>query len=205
MILNNFLHISFSYIIYSSSYESSLHIMNHIMNWRTYCCGQNKTPKSLFLSKEILKATTQTTNISRFSSRKSKKLAFSFDFNNILVLLSQDVPTPRLIQRSFERMSPPTSRGKTGAASRDIYVNSQWALGGEGTGAPVSYMRLTISVCLSVYLSVCLSVCLCVCLSQKSIRRYCEDVLRFEIPLLCPDSIPALRPPSFSSDTLSQT
>ena len=48
-----------------------------------------------------------------------------------------DLPTPRLLQDAFERMSPPTARGKEGLSSRDIYVNSQWALGGEGTGAPV--------------------------------------------------------------------
>ena len=50
-----------------------------------------------------------------------------------------DLPTPRLLQDAFERMSPPTARGKEGLSSRDIYVNSQWALGGEGTGAPVCW------------------------------------------------------------------
>jgi hypothetical protein len=33
------------------------------------------------------------------------------------------------INRAFERMSPPSARGKEGVASREIFVNSQWALG----------------------------------------------------------------------------
>lgn len=49
-----------------------------------------------------------------------------------------DMPTPRLIQKAFERMYPMSARGKEGVGSRDIFVNAQWALGGEGTGAPVS-------------------------------------------------------------------
>ena len=54
-----------------------------------------------------------------------------------------DMPTPRLIQKAFERMNPMSARGKEGAASREIYVNAQWALGGEGTGAPVSVLLNT--------------------------------------------------------------
>jgi hypothetical protein len=50
-----------------------------------------------------------------------------------------DVPTPRLLQKAFERMNAPSARGKDGAASREIFVNAQWALGGEGTGAPVHF------------------------------------------------------------------
>ena len=50
-----------------------------------------------------------------------------------------DLPTPPLIQKAFERMSPPSARGKEGVEGREVYVNSQWALGGEGTGAPVSH------------------------------------------------------------------
>ena len=49
-----------------------------------------------------------------------------------------DMPTPPLLQKAFERMIPSNGRGKDGEESREIYVNSQWALGGEGTGAPVS-------------------------------------------------------------------
>ena len=50
----------------------------------------------------------------------------------------EDMPTPPLLQKAFERMIPSSNRGKEGEESREIYVNSQWALGGEGTGAPVS-------------------------------------------------------------------
>ena len=49
-----------------------------------------------------------------------------------------DMPTPPLLQKAFERMIPSSNRGREGVEGRDIYVNSQWALGGEGTGAPVS-------------------------------------------------------------------
>ena len=49
----------------------------------------------------------------------------------------EDMPTPPLLQKAFERMIPSSNRGKEGEESREIYVNSQWALGGEGTGAPV--------------------------------------------------------------------
>ena len=55
-----------------------------------------------------------------------------------------DLPTPTIIQLAFERMSPPTARGKEGVTSRDIYVNGQWALGGPGTGAPVRFQNIFI-------------------------------------------------------------
>jgi hypothetical protein len=57
---------------------------------------------------------------------------------DITLVPYQIMPTPRMIQTAFERASPPTSRGRAGVESRYIYVNAQWALGGEGTGAPVS-------------------------------------------------------------------
>ena len=49
------------------------------------------------------------------------------------------LPTPRLLQKAFERMNAPSARGKEGASSREIFVNAQWALGGEATGAPVHF------------------------------------------------------------------
>jgi hypothetical protein len=47
------------------------------------------------------------------------------------------MPTPKVIHAAFELMNPPESRGKIGNFSRSIFVDAQWALGGEGTGAPV--------------------------------------------------------------------
>lgn len=48
-------------------------------------------------------------------------------------------PTPHAIQHAIEYLNPPTARGYTGPKSREIFVNAQWAIGGEGTGAPVHY------------------------------------------------------------------
>lgn len=50
-----------------------------------------------------------------------------------------DCPTPDTIASAFEMLNPPTSRGKVGRISREIFINAQWALGGEGTGAPVHF------------------------------------------------------------------
>ena len=48
-------------------------------------------------------------------------------------------PTPHVVQHAIEFLNPPTARGYTGPKSREIFVNAQWAFGGEGTGAPVHY------------------------------------------------------------------
>jgi len=49
------------------------------------------------------------------------------------------VPTPPSITKAFELFNPATARGKEGKASREIFINAQWAMGGEGTGAPVHF------------------------------------------------------------------
>jgi hypothetical protein len=48
-------------------------------------------------------------------------------------------PTPHVIQHAIEYINPPTTRGYTGPKSREVFINAQWAFGGEGTGAPVHY------------------------------------------------------------------
>lgn len=66
-----------------------------------------------------------------------------------------DMPTPPLLQKAFERMIPSSNRGRDGVDARDIYVNSQWALGGEGTGAPVrSAFTLITNVKMSITLNI---------------------------------------------------
>jgi hypothetical protein len=51
----------------------------------------------------------------------------------------QWTPTPSTIQHAIEYLNPPTARGYAGPKAREIFVNAQWAIGGEGTGAPVHY------------------------------------------------------------------
>ena len=41
------------------------------------------------------------------------------------------------IQTAFDRTLSPPLRGRTGKKAREAFVNAQWAMGGEGTGAPV--------------------------------------------------------------------
>jgi hypothetical protein len=48
-------------------------------------------------------------------------------------------PTPEAVQHAFERVNPHSARGLEGAKSRSLFVNAQWAFGGEATGAPVHY------------------------------------------------------------------
>lgn len=55
---------------------------------------------------------------------------------NSLVAL-KNCPTPEVIQKTFDktvRENFPESVG-----TRDVFVNAQWAMGGEGTGAPVHF------------------------------------------------------------------
>ena len=49
-----------------------------------------------------------------------------------------DCPTPKALQLAFEHTAGPAQRGTSGVEGRKLFVNAQWALGGEGTGAPVS-------------------------------------------------------------------
>lgn len=51
-------------------------------------------------------------------------------------------PTPRLMQYSFEQLAPPDQRNMRGVASRKVFINAQWAMGGEGTGAPVHFHNM---------------------------------------------------------------
>lgn len=48
--------------------------------------------------------------------------------------------TPTVLQKAFETISAVNMRGLGGNTvnGRKLFVNAQWALGGEGTGAPVS-------------------------------------------------------------------
>lgn len=50
----------------------------------------------------------------------------------------RDCPTPKVLQKAFEMTAGENMRNKRGVEGRKIFVNAQWALGGEGTGAPVS-------------------------------------------------------------------
>ena len=57
-----------------------------------------------------------------------------------VVLFKQDCPTPKVIQGAFEKTAAESMRNRgSGVEARRIFVNAQWALGGEGTGAPVHY------------------------------------------------------------------
>mmetsp|Transcript_15922 Transcript_15922/g.26788 ORF Transcript_15922/g.26788 Transcript_15922/m.26788 type:complete len:604 (+) Transcript_15922:538-2349(+) len=60
------------------------------------------------------------------------------DRHDSLVKL-ENCPTPPVLQQAFEHFAPSMDRGKDGVNARKIFVNAQWALGGEGTGAPVHF------------------------------------------------------------------
>ena len=47
-------------------------------------------------------------------------------------------PTPEALEQAFEQV-PPNPQGLTGKKARTMFVNAQWALGCEGTGAPVHF------------------------------------------------------------------
>jgi hypothetical protein len=74
-----------------------------------------------------------------------------------------DCPMPPKIKEAFMRGAPvPPLVGK----ERDMFVNAQWALGGEGTGAPVSLsllLRLRLYSCVLIFpFTLALSFLLCV-------------------------------------------
>lgn len=49
------------------------------------------------------------------------------------------VPTPSIIQQAFDEvlgLSERTNSDRANFRSRNIFINAQWAFGGEGTGAP---------------------------------------------------------------------
>jgi hypothetical protein len=49
-------------------------------------------------------------------------------------------PTPPAFIEAFSKMEMPKERRSAiGIKSREFFVNAQWALGGEGTGAPVRF------------------------------------------------------------------
>lgn len=60
-------------------------------------------------------------------------------------------PTPPAVQQAFERVNPPSARGMEGSKSRLLFVNAQWAFGGEATGAPVHYHNSAWYLCLLAY------------------------------------------------------
>eukprot|EP01034_Spumella_vulgaris_P026643 gene26643-33252_t len=47
-------------------------------------------------------------------------------------------PTPEIMDAAFEKV-PPATVGERGPKGRQKFVNAQWALGGEGTGAPIHF------------------------------------------------------------------
>jgi hypothetical protein len=56
----------------------------------------------------------------------------------------ESCPTPPLLQHAFERYPQTESvRGLTGVDSRKLFVSAQFALGGEGTGAPVRFFSFS--------------------------------------------------------------
>lgn len=67
---------------------------------------------------------------------KGHPIPMMSDEEDSLVAL-QDCPTPDVITKAFEFLNPATMKGNKGIESRKMFVNAQWALGGEGTGAPV--------------------------------------------------------------------
>lgn len=54
------------------------------------------------------------------------------------------IPTPRSLFNAFSKISPPPNKYISEVGSRELFINAQWALGGEGTGAPVSILSLRI-------------------------------------------------------------
>lgn len=58
------------------------------------------------------------------------------DAENSIVRI-EDCPTPSVLQKAFEQTAGENMRNKKGVEGRKVFVNAQWALGGEGTGAPV--------------------------------------------------------------------
>ena len=69
---------------------------------------------------------------------KGNRVPFDSERSDSLVQYDW-TPTPDIIQKAIEYLNPPTARGYTGARSREVFINAQWAIGGEGTGAPVHY------------------------------------------------------------------
>jgi hypothetical protein len=81
-------------------------------------------------------------------------------------------PTPEAVQHAFERVNPPSARGLQGAKSRLLFVNAQWAFGGEATGAPVHYHNFAWYLCLS-----CHVIHTCIPHTVQLIARLPHDVL----------------------------
>eukprot|EP01038_Epipyxis_sp_PR26KG_P007166 gene7166-9769_t len=54
------------------------------------------------------------------------------------LVLYEDCPTPKIMNNAFQLMNPNLMNLK-GTQLRKMFVNAQWALGGEGTGAPVHF------------------------------------------------------------------
>ena len=65
----------------------------------------------------------------------------------------EDMPTPHILEEAFDRLNKPPNKGKKGPLARTVFVNTQWAMGGPGTG---------MYVC--VYMCICVCVCICVCM-----------------------------------------
>ena len=51
----------------------------------------------------------------------------------------RDVPTPSSIQACFDKLAPAKFRNRSNEAARQVFINAQWALGAEGSGAPVHF------------------------------------------------------------------
>jgi len=51
----------------------------------------------------------------------------------------ESCPTPKSIAAAFDKTLPMAARGRQGKKGREAFINAQWALGGEGTGAPIHF------------------------------------------------------------------
>ena len=58
-------------------------------------------------------------------------------------------PTPKVIYDAVKRFYPREIDDVSYSKSRELFVNAQWALGGEGTGAPVSSYLIAVIICLN--------------------------------------------------------
>jgi len=60
------------------------------------------------------------------------------------------VPTPPAVQQAFDEVLGISDRADNDRAnfrSRSIFINAQWAFGGEGSGAPGNCLSLFVCMC----------------------------------------------------------
>lgn len=114
---------------------------------------------------------------------KGNVIPLMSDADDSLVKI-KDCPTPPVLQRAFEKTAGANMRGRGGVEGRKIFVNAQWALGGEGTGAPVIFCLLDCLLDIYSYLDCRLWYAFCIMVirftfttqhgkSQNNYRAYC--------------------------------